>query len=113
MYWQALSMIARGEDHLAQLRRARRRAAAAGRRADADCVLAVGYVAACADDWERAAALLGAAAPALQRDTAGFIHHALLSEQLVRPHLEPDAFESAPARGRGLSLEHVLLEHGL
>jgi predicted ATPase len=113
IYWGALSLISRGEDHLAQLRQARRRAEAEGRQADADCVLAVGYAAACADDWERAAALLGAASETLQRDTAGFIHHALLCEQLVRPRLEPAVFAAATARGHGLSLEGVLREHGL
>ena len=113
MYWGALSLIAEGRTFLPQLSRARLRAEAEGRRADADCVLALGYAAACRDDWERAAELLGAAARELQRDTAGFLHHALLREQLVRPRLAPEVFDAATARGKGLRLEVVLDEHGL
>ncbi|MGZ8736822.1 MAG: ATP-binding protein [Nocardioides sp.] len=110
MYWGALALISNGDDYLPQLRRARRRAEAEGRSADADCVLALGYAAACRDDWERAAELLGAAADELLRDTAGFIHHALLGEQLVRPRLEPDAFTAATARGRQLPLADLLAD---
>ena len=101
MYWEALAMIGGGEDYLPQLRRARQRAEAEGRHAEADWVLALGYAAACRDEWEQAAELLGAAEGALQRDTASFIHHALLREQLVRPRLDPDAFAAVTARGRG------------
>ncbi|MGH3331210.1 MAG: AfsR/SARP family transcriptional regulator [Nocardioidaceae bacterium] len=113
MYWEALAMVAGGEDYLPQLRRARRRAEAEGRRADADCLLALGYAAACRDDWKQAAELLGAAGGALLHDTAGFIHHALLREQLVRPRLKPDAFTAATARGEALDLDLLLHEHGL
>lgn len=59
MYWGALGQVCNGEDYLPQLRRARRRAEAEGRSADADCVLALGYAAACRDGWEQAAELLG------------------------------------------------------
>ena len=73
-------------------------------------MLALGYAAACRDDWERAAELLGAAADELLRDTAGFIHHALLREQLVRPRLEPEAFTAATARGQQLRLGDLLAD---
>ena len=67
LYWGALALICEGEDYLPQLRRARSRAAAEGRGAEADCVLALGFAAACDDDCERAAELLarhrGCAAP--------------------------------------------------
>ncbi len=108
MYWQALTMVVNGEDFLPQLDRARRRAEAEGRRGDADYVFALGYAAACRDDWEAAAELLGAAAPALRRDTAGFIQHALLSEQLLRPHLPAPAYAAATARGAALPLESLV-----
>ncbi|HEU4511799.1 MAG TPA: BTAD domain-containing putative transcriptional regulator [Nocardioidaceae bacterium] len=113
MYWGALSRIATGEDYLPQLRRSRRRAEAEGRRAEADCVLALGYAAACHDQWEAAAELVGAAAGALQRDTAGFIHHVLVREQLVRPRLEPEVFAAAVARGQGLDVDVLLEKQGL
>jgi predicted ATPase/DNA-binding SARP family transcriptional activator len=113
MYWGALSRIVAGEEYLPQLRGSRRRAEAEGRRADADCVLALGYAAACNDQWETAAELVGAAAGSLQRDTAGFIHHVLVREQLVRPRLEPEVFAAAVARGEGLDLGVLLEKHGL
>jgi hypothetical protein len=113
MYWGALAQIAEGEDYLPQLRRARRRAEAEGRLADADCVLALAYAAACRDDWQRAAELLGAAGGALQRDTASFIHLALLRDQLVRPHLDPDVLAAAITRGRSTALAALVEEHDL
>jgi uncharacterized protein HemY len=113
MYWEALSLIGGGGDYLPQLRRARRRAEAEGRLADADCVLALGYAAACRDDWERAAELLGASSRDLRRDTAGYIHHALLREQLVQPRLDPDVFKTATARGETLTTGAILEEHAL
>ena len=105
MYWDALAMISGDADYLPQLRLARARAEAEGRNAEADCVLALGYAAACRDDWERAAEMLGAARGPLTRDTAGFIHHALLREQLVQPRLEPQVFAAATKRGEGLALD--------
>jgi hypothetical protein len=113
MYWQALVLIGDGRDYLTQLRRSRLRAEAEGRSADADCVLALAYDAACHDEWERAAELVGAADTALRYDTASFIHHALLREQLVRPRLEPEVFSEATARGRKADLGDLLDEHGL
>jgi predicted ATPase/DNA-binding SARP family transcriptional activator len=113
MYWAALSLVASGQDYLPQLRRARRRAVAEGRGAEADCVLALAYAAACRDDWVAAAELVGAAAAELQRDTAGFIHFALVQERLVRPHLDATTFAAAVERGRGTSLEVILQTHGL
>ncbi len=113
MYWDALAMIAGGEDYLPQIRRSRRRAEAEGRRPEADCVLALAYAAACRDAWEEAAELVGVAVEALLHDTAGFIHHALLREQLVRPVHEPDVFAEATMRGQAMALDDVLDEHGL
>ncbi len=113
MYWEALSLIGGGDDYLPQLRRACRRAEAEGRRPDADCVLALGYAAACRDDWERAAELLGAASRDLRRDTAGYIHHALLREQLVQPRLDPDVFKTVTARGETLTIGEILEEHAM
>jgi predicted ATPase/DNA-binding SARP family transcriptional activator len=113
MYWEALVLIGDGQEYLTQLRRSRLRAEAEGRSADADCVLALAYDAACHDEWERAAELVGAADTALRYDTASFIHHALLREQLVRPRLEPEVFRGATERGRRADLEKLLDEHGL
>jgi predicted ATPase/DNA-binding SARP family transcriptional activator len=113
MYWEALVLIGDGQEYLPKLRRSRQRAEAEGRSADADCVLALAYDAACHDEWERAAELVGAAGTALRYDTASFIHHALLREQLVRPRLEPGMFAEATARGRKADLGDLLDEHGL
>ena len=113
MYWEALTLIAGREDYLPQLRRARGRAEAEGRRAEADCLLALGYAAACRDDWEEAAELLGAAGGVLLHDTAGFIHHALLRGQLVAPRLAPEVLGVATGRGARLAVETLLREHGL
>jgi predicted ATPase/DNA-binding SARP family transcriptional activator len=113
MYWEALVLIGDGQDYLPKLRRSRQRAEQEGRSADADCVLALAYDAACHDEWERAAELVGAADTALRYDTASFIHHALLREQLVRPRLEPEVFRGATERGRTTDLDKLLDELGL
>ena len=113
MYWGALALIVEGADYLPQLRRSRTRAADEGRQVEADCVLALAYAAACADEWERAAELLGAVAGDLLHDTAGFIHLALVRDQLVRPHLEAEVFATATARGAELDVPALLRESGL
>ncbi len=113
MYWGALALIAERRDFLPQLRRSRTRAADEGRQVEADCVLALAYAAACADEWERAAELLGAVAGQLLNDTAGFIHLALVRDQLVRPHLSPEAFAEATARGAALDVQALLRASGL
>jgi predicted ATPase len=113
MYWEGLTLIAGREDYLPQLQRARERARAEGRNADADCLLALGYAAACRDAWEEAAELLGAAGRVLLHDTAGFIHQALLREQLVAPRLDPEVLHAATARGRREPVEELLRRHGL
>jgi hypothetical protein len=109
----ALALVASAEPYLPQLRLARRRAEQEGRAAEADVVLALGYAAACRDDWTRAAELVAAAGGALFSDTAGFVHHALIRERLVRPRLDPAQFAAASARGEALSLPAVLAEHGV
>ncbi|MGN6576364.1 MAG: ATP-binding protein [Nocardioides sp.] len=113
MYWESLALIAGRGDYLPQLRRARERAEAEGRQADADCLLALGYAAACRDAWEDAAELLGAAGLVLLHDTAGFIHHTLLQDQLVAPNLDPATFRAAVSRGQRLPVEPLLREQGL
>jgi hypothetical protein len=113
LYWEALAMISTGEAYLPQLRRARQRAELEGRRAKADCALALAYAAACRDEWERSAELLATAGGALLDDTAGFIHLSLLREQLVRPRLDPSAFAAATARGESADLDQLLAEQGL
>ena len=112
-FCDALALIGEGAEYLPELRLARRRAEDEGRRADADCVLALAYAAACHDDWERSAELLGAIQGALFHDTASFIHHAMLRDQVVRPRLAPEAFAAAGARGGDLDLTAVLDEAGL
>ncbi|MGY1810879.1 ATP-binding protein [Blastococcus sp. SYSU D00669] len=112
-YSEALSRIAEGEPYLAPLQQARQRAEREGRQADPDVVLALGYAAACRDDWTTAAELVAAAGGALFSDTAGFFHHVLLRDRLVRPRLHPDEFAAASARGEALPLAAVLAEHGL
>ena len=57
--------------------------------------------------------MLGAARGPLLHDTAGFIHHALLREQLVQPRLAPKVFKAATVRGEGLPLDAILDEHGV
>ncbi len=113
IYWEALTLIASREEYLPQLRRARARAEAEGRRAEADCLLALGYAAACRDAWEQAAELLGAAGRVLLHDTAGFIHYALLREQLVAPRLDPEVLSAALSRGQHLPVGALLGEHGV
>jgi predicted ATPase len=112
-FCDALALIGEGAEYLPELRLARRRAEDEGRRADADCVLALAYAAACHDDWERAAELLGAIEGALFHDTASFIHHAMLRDQVVRPRLARGVFAAAAARGVELDLTAVLDEAGL
>ncbi|GAA0912417.1 hypothetical protein GCM10009558_019680 [Virgisporangium aurantiacum] len=70
-----------------------------GRRADVDCVLALSYAAACRDDAEQAAELIGASGGGLFHDTANFVHHMLIRDRVVRPMLDPPAFEAALGRG--------------
>jgi predicted ATPase/DNA-binding SARP family transcriptional activator len=110
MYWEALVLIGDGQDYMPKLRRSRQRAEAEGRSPDADCVLAFAYDAACHDEWERAAELVGAADGSLRHDTAGYIHHVLLREQLVRPRLEPEVFREATQRGRKTDVDDLLSE---
>ena len=112
LYGGALALSAAGEDYHPQLRRARARAADEGRAADADCVLALSYAAACDDDWERAAVLIGVTQGALLHDTAGFIHQTLLREQLVRPRLDADTFAELVRRERRDPAE-ILRDAGL
>jgi hypothetical protein len=112
-FCQALTLVGEGDEYLPQLRLARRRAEDEGRRADADLVLALAFAAARAPGWERAAELLGAIDGALFHDTASFIHHALVRDQVVRPRLTPDVFAAASARGADLDLTAVLDEAGL
>jgi hypothetical protein len=111
-YSESLALIASEEPYLPRLRLARQRAAQEGRAVDADVLLALSYAAACRDDWGRAAELVAAAGGALFSDTAGFIHHTLLRDRLVRPRLDPADFAVASARGEALSVPAVLAEHG-
>lgn len=113
MYWSALALVVAGEDYVDQLRRSRARAEAEGRVADADCVLALACAAACRDDWEEAAELLGAAAGPLLDDTAGFFHLSLVRDQMVRPRLDPGTFAAATARGARGDLRAILAAHGV
>jgi predicted ATPase/DNA-binding SARP family transcriptional activator len=112
-YSTALALIASAEPYQGQLRLARQRAEQEGRAGDADVVLALGYAAACRNDWSRAAELVAAAGGALFSDTAGFVHHALLRDRLVRPRLDAAEFAAASARGEALPLAVVLAEHGV
>ncbi len=113
MFCDALTMIGEGREYLPQLRRARRRAEAEGRHADADCVLALGLAAAYAGDPVRAAELVGASGGALFHDTANFVHHLVVRDQVVRPRLNPDTFAAAMARGSKWSIERILFDHEL
>jgi hypothetical protein len=51
--------------------------------------------------------------PVMLADTAGYIHHRVLAEQLVRPHLDAATYAAALARGEQLVAADVLAEHGL
>jgi hypothetical protein len=113
LYWGALALIAQGEDYLPQLSRSRAQAELEGRSADADCVLALAYAAACRDEWGRAAELVGATAGALLHDTASYIHQAMLTDQLVRPQLEPAEFAARIAQGQRMSIAEILDAAGL
>jgi hypothetical protein len=74
--------------------------------------LALAYSAACGDDWERAAELVGTTEGALLHDTAGYIHQAIIRDRLARPRLDSDRYAELASRGRGLALADVLSEHG-
>jgi hypothetical protein len=113
MFCNALTMIGERADYVPQLRRARERAEAEGRRAEADTVLALAFAAAVDDEWERAAELLGAVRSAMFHDSAGFIHHTLLREQVVRPRLDPGVLAAAEARGEQRELAAVVAESGV
>jgi hypothetical protein len=83
------------------------------RQAAADSVLALVYVAACADEWEKAAELPATIRQALFGDTASFVHYAVLEERVLRPRLDPDLFAAACARGEGRDLTAILYDYGL
>jgi hypothetical protein len=112
MFCEALTLAGGGQDYLGQLRAARDRAESEGRRADADCVLALAYAAACEGEAVRAAELVGACGR-LFRDTANYFVLVVVRELVVRPLLEEDEFESALERGRGRPMADLLAEHGL
>jgi predicted ATPase/DNA-binding winged helix-turn-helix (wHTH) protein len=108
MFSMTLTLIGEGANWRPYLSRARRRAEAEGRQADVDCVFALAYAAACRDEHERAAELIGATGGALFHDTANFLHHLIVRDRTVRPHLTPEAFDAAVARGRRLSIPDIL-----
>jgi hypothetical protein len=113
MFGRSVERIADGSDHRPYLIQTRRRAEAEGRRADVDCVLLLAYAAACGDDPVRAAELIGACGGSVYRDTASYIHHAVIRDRVVRPRLAPAAFDAAVARGLDRPLAKILAEHGL
>jgi len=113
MFCHALTQIGEGRDYLPQLRRARQRAEAEGRRADVDCVFALAYAAACQGEPERAAELIGASGGRLFHDTANFVHHLVVRDLVVRPQLDEAAFARAVERGERQSIPAILAEHGL
>jgi hypothetical protein len=113
LYWGALSRVVAGEDFLPALRRARVQAEAEGRDSDADCVLALAYAAACCDEWETAAQLVGTTQHVLLHHTASFIHLALVGDQLIAPRVGRQRYAELTARGRELVLADVLHDHGL
>ncbi|MFC0526633.1 ATP-binding protein [Phytohabitans kaempferiae] len=113
MFDTALTMIAHGEDHLPTLDRARRRAEAEGRRADADIVFALAYAAACQDNWPLAAELLEASSDSLFRDTANFTQHRAVRDLLVRPKLSPEELATAKQRAKSRTIHEILTAHGL
>jgi predicted ATPase/DNA-binding SARP family transcriptional activator len=113
LYWGALSRVVAGEEFLPSLRRARFQAEAEGRDSEADCVLALAYAAACRDEWEVAAELVGATQHVLLHHTASFIHLGLVGDQLIAPRLGQERYGELAARGRGLVLADVLADHGL
>ncbi len=111
-YTGALGLIADGAPYLAELRQARHWAEAEGRRPDLDCVVALAYAAACAGDLVEAAELLGASG-GLFRDTAGFLHHMIIRDRIVRPRLSAEAFDEALARGRERPVAKILDAYSL
>jgi hypothetical protein len=64
-------------------------------------------------DPVRAAELIGACGGSVYRDTASYIHHAVIRDRVVRPRLAPAAFDAAVARGLDRPLAKILAEHGL
>jgi predicted ATPase/DNA-binding winged helix-turn-helix (wHTH) protein len=112
LFCYALAHVAAGSGYLPHLARARHRAESEGRNADADCVLALAYAAACRDDPERAAELLGACGGGLFHDTANFIHYAVIRDRVVRPMLPAGTFDAAYDRGAALEVAAVLAELG-
>ena len=86
---------------------------AEGRRAGAAWVSADAYAAACRDDREWAAELLGAAGALLFRDTASFIHHLVLRDRVVQPRLDPTVFAVAGARAAERGLTAILDDPGV
>jgi hypothetical protein len=113
VFCDALARIADGAEYLPHLRQARRRAEAEGRRADADCVLALAYAAAHRGEPVLAAELLGACGGGLFHDTANFLHHMIIRDRVVRPLLDARTFEAALTAGRDRSIAKILAEQGL
>jgi hypothetical protein len=113
MFSEALTSIGEGGDYHAQLDSARRRAESEGRRADADCVLALAYAAACDGEAALAAELLGACGGALFRDTANYLTLVIIRDSVVRPLLDEETMHEATIRGAGQRLSAILAEHGL
>lgn len=113
MFCLALTRIGEGEGHASYLGQARQRAEAKGCRADVDCVFALAYEAACRDQPVQAAELVGASGGGLFHDTANFVHHLLIRDRVVRPLLDPAAFEEAVARGRQRPVAEILAQHDL
>lgn len=113
MFDTALMMIADGDDYLPTLDRARRRAEAEGRRADADIVFALAYAAACQDNWPLAAELLEACSDSLFHDTANFTQHRAVRDLLVRPRLSAEELAAAKERAGHRTISETLTAHGL
>ena len=112
LYWEALAMISTGEAYLPQLRLARQRAELEGRRADADCALAL------ASPPPAGTSGSGPRSSWRPREarcstTPRASSTSLLREQLVRPRLDPSAFAAATARGESADLHQLLAEQGL
>ncbi len=110
---QALTAIGEGSDYQPHLLRARQRAAAEGRQADIDCVLALAYAAACGDEPVRAAELIGASSTGLFHDTANFPLHMIIRDRLVRPRLDTATFDDAITRGMAQPIGAILARHHL
>jgi hypothetical protein len=84
-----------------------------GYRAEADCVLVLGYAQLCAGQFERAAELIGTALHGRFNATAHHVLYRAVLENALRRELDEETVTAAVARGRTRTVQEALAEFGI